>query len=225
MRLPALTFRREKGETMMSLAKKVSPESTALVIVDVQNDFCARGGFFDKRGEDLSFIQATVPKIKSLISEARKAGVAVIFIQAVYDPEFVSPVMAEQRERKGITKLPLCLTGSSGVDFFEVSPLPSDIVVNKHRYSAFIGTDLDLILRSRAIKTLIMAGVATNVCVESTARDGYMHDYHIVFLEDCTATTDRELHAGTLENISRYFGQVCSSEEVTNIWKEHYKSR
>lgn len=203
----------------MTLAEKINPRSSALVVVDVQNDFCSQGGFFDKRGDDLSFIQATIPKIKSIISEARRAGTTVIFIQAVYDPEYISAVMAEQRERRGSGRLPLCLSDSWGVDFCEVKPLAGDIVVNKHRYSAFIGTDLDLILRSRGIKTLIMAGVATNVCVESTARDGFMHDYHIVFLEDCAATTDKELHASTLDNINRYFGQVASSGEVIKIWQ------
>ncbi len=208
---------------MLSLAEKVDPKTAALIVVDVQNDFCASGGFFDNLGEDLSHIQATVPEINAVINEARKAGVTVIFIQAVYDLEFISPVMAEQRERRGRGEVSPCHTGTSGVDFFEVKPFPGDLIVRKHRYSAFIGTDLDLILRSRAIKTLIMAGVATNVCVESTARDGYMHDYYIVFLEDCSATTDKDLAASTLENVRRYFGVVCSSKEVINIWKEQSK--
>ncbi len=205
---------------MLSLAEKVDPKNAAVIVVDVQNDFCARGGFFDRLGEDLSFIQATVPKIEALIGEARKAGVTIIFIQAVYDPEFISPVMAEQRERRERGELSPCHTGTPGVDFFEVKPVSGDLIVRKHRYSAFIGTDLDLILRSRGIKTIIMTGVATNVCVESTARDGYMHDYYVVFLEDCAATTDKALHASTLQNIARNFGVVCSSEEVIDIWQK-----
>lgn len=208
---------------MLSLAEKVDPKTAALIVVDVQNDFCSRGGFFDLLGQDLSSIQGAIPRIKELISQAHRAGVTVIFVQAVYDPEFISPVFAEQRERRGRPDLVPCRTGTSGIDFFEVRPLPGDLTVRKHRYSAFIGTDLDLILRSRGIKTLVMAGVATNVCVESTARDGFMHDYHIVFLDDCCATTDKDLHASTLENISRYFGLVCPAEEVINIWKGQSK--
>jgi len=96
--------------------------------------------------------------------------------------------------------------------------LPGECIVTKHRYSGFINTDLDLILRAQGIQTLIMTGTATNVCVESTARDGFMLDYYIVFLGDCTGTGDRNLHEATLQNISGAFGVVCNSTDVSAHW-------
>ena len=91
--------------------------------------------------------------------------------------------------------------------------------ITKHRYSAFLGTNLDLILRSRGIRSLLISGVGTNVCVESTLRDGYMRDYYIVLLEDCVGATDRELHEATLKNVSLHFGAVSNSNEVRKLWK------
>ncbi len=93
-------------------------------------------------------------------------------------------------------------------------------MVKKHRYSAFVDTDLDLVLRSLGVKTLIMTGVATNVCVESTARDGCFHDYYVVFLSDCTATNDGPAaQEATLENMRRHFGVVASADEVVAAWQ------
>lgn len=96
--------------------------------------------------------------------------------------------------------------GELGAEFYEVSPLPEEIIVNKHRYSAFINTRLDSVLRSLRIETLIMTGVSTNVCVESTARDGFMLDYQIVMVQDACASYSRAAHdadAGKYEGILR----------------------
>ncbi len=93
-------------------------------------------------------------------------------------------------------------------------------IVVKHRYSAFIDTDLDLILRSRGIQSLVMTGVATNVCVESTARDGYMRDYHIVFVDDCSACYDAAKHAATLRHITDHFGVVVQAADIIATWQE-----
>jgi len=90
--------------------------------------------------------------------------------------------------------------------------------VIKHRYSAFINTRLDSVLRTYKTKNLILTGVGTNVCVESTARDGFMMDYNIVFTSDCTAAGSPSLHASTLENMRLHFGTVASAEEIIAAW-------
>ncbi len=89
----------------------------------------------------------------------------------------------------------------------------------KHRYSAFVGTRLESVLHTLGIKTLIMTGVGTNVCVESTARDGFMRDFNIVFLSDCTATSTQEFHDATLANIKLFFGVVATSDDVLATWE------
>lgn len=94
-----------------------------------------------------------------------------------------------------------------------------EIIIRKHRYSGFVNTELDLILRSRGIQTVVMTGVATNVCVESTARDAFMRDYFVVLLQDCCATYSKEEQEATLKNIDTYFGEVVSSKELAALWE------
>ena len=114
----------------------------------------------------------------------------------------------------------LCEEGTWGAEFYAgLQPQNGDIVITKHRYSAFLGTDLDMILRSRGIRSLLISGVGTNVCVESTLRDGYMRDYYIVLLEDCVGATNQALHQATLQNVTLHFGSVSNSKEVIKLWK------
>jgi ureidoacrylate peracid hydrolase len=111
--------------------------------------------------------------------------------------------------------------GTWGADFYQLKPEPGDPIVNKHRYSAFVGTRLDSILRTFQRSSLIMTGVATNVCVESTSRDALFLDYHVVFMADATAANDGPAaHEATLENIRRHFGVVATTDEVLEAWAE-----
>ena len=212
-------------EMLDTLRKKVDPAHAALVVVDMQNDFCARNGVMDQEGADLSLVQAMAPRLSHLLEEARAVRLPIIFIQSVYDRQpspYLSDVWMEQqkrRGRKGYVQVPMCGPGSWGGDFYrDIRPAEGDLVVHKHRYSAFIDTDLDLVLRSLGVRTVLMTGVGTNVCVESTARDAFMNDYYVVFLKDCTATYSTQAHEGTLQNIDRFFGQVVTSDEVIACW-------
>ncbi len=198
----------------LPLPEKVAPAKTALIVVDMQNDYCHPEGTLSQRGYDTTASEAMVPKLQTLIEKARASDVLVVFIQTLHTVATDSPVWLERSNHS----TSICRPDTFGADFFGVSPQPSDIIVTKHRYSAFIGTRLDQILRGHRIDTLIMSGVATNVCVESTARDGFMLDYHIVFLSDCTATSRPEAHAATLDNIQRHFGVVVQAEEVIDAW-------
>jgi ureidoacrylate peracid hydrolase len=214
------------SRALRTLEKKVDPLHTALIVVDVQNDFCAKGGMLDKEGHDLRMIQTMVPRLINFIHKARQVGLTIIYIQAIYNTRsnwYLSDVYLEQAERtkKGAyIKYNVCEPDSWGADFYQgINPLPGEIVVNKYRPSAFADTNLDLILRSRGIRTLIMTGVVTNVCVETTARDGFMKDYYIVFLKDCTSSSSEELHQSTLKNIALFFGEVVDSSDVFRCWQ------
>ena len=209
-----------------TLPKKVDPGNSALLVVDVQNDFAAEGGYMHREGADLSLCQAMVPRLLRFIEEAREAGVPVIFIRNVYTTDanwYLSDVWLEQagRTRKGGSYVihSVCAPDSWEGDFYQIRPTEKDVIVTKHRFSAFQDTDLDLILRSRGIKTLIMTGISTDVCVESTARDGFFRDYYVVFTSDCTAAYSDEDHECTLRNMRRYFGQVVTADEVAGCWK------
>ena len=219
--------RKTMSKMLTTLEQKVEPGHTAILVVDVLNDFCAANGFFDREGYDLKPTQEMVPKLVNLIAEARKIGASIIFIRNIYNTEnnwYLSDVWLEHanRARNGCyVKYPVCAKGSWGGEFYDgIKPLPNDVIVNKHRYNAFIDTDLDLILRSKGIRTLIMTGTATNVCVETTARHGFLKDYYIVFTSDCTATISKQLHNTTLKNISLFFGEVVTSKEIIKCWEE-----
>lgn len=207
-------------QILRTLQDKVAPGNAALIVVDVQNDFCADEGVFGRTGNDLSMVQAAVPKLQQLIDGARTAKVPVIFVQAIYDPVYLPPVWHERNARIGFES-PRCLSGSWGADFYKVAPLPGETIVRKHRYSAFVDTELDLILRSQRIQTVIVAGVATNICVESTARDAFMKDYYVAFMDDASGAYRKEFHDSTLANIAIGFGTVTTAKEVLAAWQGH----
>jgi ureidoacrylate peracid hydrolase len=202
---------------LRTLAEKVAPEHTALLVVDVQRDFCASDGAFGALGRDLSRVQDMLPALEGLVDSARIAGVRVIFLRYAQTPATESEVHLEQRGR-GRADIAYCQEGTAGVEFYRIEPMPDETVVTKHRYSGFINTDLDLILRSGGIRTLVMTGVATNGCVEATARDGFMHDYYIVFAADGAATYSPELHNATLTNVRDAYGVVATCAELAEIW-------
>lgn len=203
---------------LRTLEEKVDPRHAAVLVVDVQNDFFADGGTFDRIGRDVKIIRKMIAPLHSLLDSARAAGTKVIFVRYGHTGATESEVHLEQRGR-GRADQPICQDGTWGADLYEVAALPGETVVVKHRYSGFIGTDLDLVLRSTGVRTLLMTGVASNGCVEATARDGFMHDYYIVFVDDCTASYDDELHRATLQNIADAYGVVVTSSQVTEIWE------
>ena len=164
-------------------------------------------------------IQAMAPRLSSFISQARDAGVLIVFVQALFDEPYLSQEWADKWTKSPSGK-GLCTAGAWGTELYLVQPQAGDVVITKHRYSAFKGTNLDLVLRSKGIQTLLISGVSTNVCVESTARDGHQMDYYIVLLEDCVANTDERAHSNTLENIRRHFGEVCSNADVLSAWHQ-----
>ena len=198
---------------LTTLEAKVDPGHAALLVVDMQNDFCHEQGVTALNGANVARSQEIVPRLRHLIDEAKRAGVLVAFIRTTHSERTDSEARIEQRRNR---KFPHnCVEETWGADWYAgMEPSTGDLVVTKHRYSAFINTDLDLILRARRIRTVVMAGTDTSVCVESTARDAFMLDYYVVFLNDCTASSDPEAHQATLKTIRRQFGVVCDAADV-----------
>lgn len=210
---------------LVGLEQKIGPKHTALVVIDVQNDFCAPGGMMAREGNDLGAVQAMAEALPRALTAARTAGALVVFVRNVYSTEanhYLSDVWLEQaaRQRKGsYTLAPVCAPGSWEGDFFgQVQPLPDEPVVTKHRFSAFHNSDLETILRARSIRTVVLAGVASNVCVETTAREAFVRDYYVVFLSDGTATYNGPAHEATLRVIDQFFGEVASIDDVVTCW-------
>jgi ureidoacrylate peracid hydrolase len=205
-------------DLLLTLARKVDPSHTALLVIDVQNDFCASGGFYDKTGSDTALIQAMIPRLQRFLDQARAAEVPVIFVAAGYDEAYVSGTDRERFLRLYGQVMAVCRPGTWGAEFYEVAPRDGEPVIVKRRYSAFHGTDLDVRLRSMGIRTLVLVGVATNVCVEGAARDAFMRDYYVVVVSDCTATRDEHLHRDALTNIELHFASVVTADAVAEAW-------
>ncbi len=196
----------------MTEKNELIPGKTALLVVDCQNDFCHPDGVSGRAGVALADTHAALPVLKSLIDKVRGAGASVIFARTHHHEDWTdSPTWSSRFLRQFG---PVCAPGTWGAEFYEVSPTKQDFVVTKHRYSAFIGTDLDITLRSKGIDTLLCTGFITNVCVESTLRDGYMLNYATILVEDCCAAPTPEEHRMTVFNIKKYFGRVLTSSQI-----------
>ncbi len=208
------------SEPLIELADRIDPPHTAILVVDMQNDFCAEGGYIHKiRNADMSGNAALADRIMTLVETGRAAGTMVVWIKANYERKYLSGQALAKLEEMGVDRV-CCEGGSWGWDFFRVEPRADELVVEKHTYSAFYGTELDGILRFSGMRTLVLTGVATNVCVESTLRDGYFNGYYTVMPEDCVGSYAPDLHEASLRNVKNLFGDVPVSQDVIDIWRE-----
>jgi ureidoacrylate peracid hydrolase len=200
---------------MRHLSALVRPAETALIVVDVQNDFCSPEGAAASGGSDTSAAMEMLPTLERLLAAARAAGTNVIFVQTIHEASTDSEAWLGRKKDPSRKN---CLKGTWGADFTGVRPLESEPVVIKHRYSAFVNTRLDSVLRTLQVENLIVAGVATNVCVESTTRHGYMLDYHVTLVSDCCAAYVKEMHDMTLLVHEKHFGTVAAADEIIATW-------
>jgi len=195
----------------------LAPSRCVLVAVDVQNDYCDDAGALGRAGHALADIQAAVRRLQGLVDAARRAGVPVVWVRTEHDGWTDSAAWLGRAPRRAA---PICATGSRGAEFYLVEPLATECVVVKHRYSAFVGTRLPVVLRALARPVLALAGVTTNVCVESTARDAFMRDWEVVLVEDCAGALTRAEHAAAVQNIRSYFGRVLDAAALEAAWSE-----
>ncbi|MER2057957.1 MAG: isochorismatase family cysteine hydrolase [Niallia sp.] len=189
-----------------------NPHQSALLIVDVQNDYCHKEGCLAQQDLDVSMVEEMMPILKNMISAMKEINVPIIYIQTIHEDSTDSETWIKRL--KGKNQKNLCRKDTWGAQFYQLEPDKDDVIVIKHRYSAFIHTRLESVLRALKIETIVMAGVSTNICVESTARDGFMLDFDVIFLSDCTAAFSREAHNMTLQTINQFFGTVATSKEV-----------
>jgi len=189
-------------------------DKSALIVVDMQNDYCDPKGALGIQELDTSGAEKIVGNIQKLIDVYHSKGLPVIFIQTFHENATDSLAWIARGNNPNRTHTGVCRRNSWGADFYGVAPTDQDIVVIKHRYSAFFNTRLDSVLRRFKTEKVVVTGVATNVCVEGTIRDAYMNDYHVVAVSNGTAAFSQEQHDASLYTISQYFGQVLTAEEV-----------
>jgi len=193
----------------------INPLHSAVLVIDNQNDSCHPDGIYARSGRDISLRQKAAHNTAEFIKEARKYKVPIIFIKVSNNKWTNSPVWMRQPRIEGAQA---CQEGTWGEQFYAAQPLLGEAIVTKHRYSAFIGTDLDMILRSHRIKTLIATGGGTQACVEATARDGFMLDYNIVVVSDCCGTPSIEEHELALKRMANLCGVVVESKQLLQAW-------
>lgn len=215
------------------LSELIDPKHTAVLVIDIQNDYCSKGGHRDRLGLQLVVGRETlIRNIKSLIEEARRAKVLIVYTQQTDLPNHMSHsasmlyrltklVPSTRTPEEKFSQETKAIEGTWGWKIVnDVKPLEDDLVVRKHRASAFVGTDLDILLRANNIKTLAICGVVTQACVESTVRDAFHRDYFIVYLKDCVDSYDKDLHKGSLRYMEKLFGGVYTLNEVIRVWKQ-----
>jgi ureidoacrylate peracid hydrolase len=209
------------GETLLtSVAARLAPGHTALLVIDMQNDFCAEGGYVERSiGRDASACRAVAAPIAALVADARGAGVPVVWVTANYETALLPAGMQAISRERGITAV-CCAPGSWGASLFQLAALPGEMIVEKSCYSGFRGTNLDTMLRSMNVRTLVLAGVQTNVCVESTLRDGHSLGFYMVLAEDCVASHMPDLHEATLKNARFLLGDVLKREQIAEQWRQ-----
>lgn len=201
------------------LGAMIDPARSALIVVDIQVDFAAAHGVLGRIGLDMSSCETAIDRIEELIAAARTAGATVGFMRVVTRPETDSAALLTWMQRRGTPgSEAMCRAEGGGADYYRVAPEPGDIEIQKLKYSSFYGTDLDAQLRARGIDTLVVAGISTDCCVDSTARDAFHHDYNVFVVSDACATFEESLHSGTLHALNEHCALLATTEAVVGAW-------
>lgn len=205
----------------------------ALLVIDVQNGFAAKGGSYDQLGIDISTYLNVIPRIANLINICRDARIPIFYTQAIREPSGIDlltnvhRILPKSRAER-IRMKPICVRGTWDAEIVdEIKPTDSDHVIRKRRDSAFYDTEIGVWLKSTRIDTLIFCGIDTSISVESSLRDSFNLGYDVILMSDATASNIEKHYQSTLENVRGYYGLVmsiaefnkfaCSASQTTDI--------
>ena len=202
------------------LADMIVPARTALLIIDVQEDFVSPTGAAAKWGVDLAIFDAPIARLEKLIAAARGAGATAVFVRVVTREETDTAALKNLHARKGRppASIALCRAGTTGADYYRLRPAPGDWEIEKPLYSSFVGTDLDQRLRAAGIDTLVVAGFTSDCCVDCTVRDAFHRNYDVFVVADACAAYEESLHIGALDSLSKNCALLTDTKAVLAAW-------
>jgi nicotinamidase-related amidase len=205
-----------------SLEEVLAPDGCAVIVIDLQNDAMRPDGKIAKAGNDVSAMVSLLPRCATFLDSARDLGVTVVHVRTLTLANGASDSPSWLRTKGAVVnEAEFFLEGTWGAEICdEVAPFEGEVVVTKHRSSAFRGTDLDLVLRAAGLQTVVVIGEQTPGCVEATFRDAAYHDYYNVLVEDLVAAFDPEQHEASLL-VQRRRHDVTTADNVLAIWRAH----
>ncbi|PZR33327.1 cysteine hydrolase family protein [Caulobacter segnis] len=198
----------------------IAPSRTAVLVIDMQVDFASPEGALGAY-IDMAVVQPALAAAEALVEAARAASVPVIFVGLFTTPQTDSSAWRERMRRRGgdpENESALCREGDVGSDFYGPQPLPGERVVKKTRYSGFGGTDLHAHLKALGVDTLVVAGVTTECCVDSTVRDAFALDYHVFVAADACAAYEEDIHLASLKVMELNSAILTDTAQVAAAW-------
>jgi ureidoacrylate peracid hydrolase len=201
-----------------SLKDWIAPGRTALLLIDMQVDFASPEGELGKDGNDMRAPQAALTEAVRLADAARKAHVPCVFVRLITREKDETEFLREWKQRRGGNGAPLCREGMPGAEFVGPKPQGGELVFSKKRYNAFAGTGLDAALKGEGIDTLVVAGLTTECCIDSTVREAFERDYHVFVVEDATACYQPGLHQAALRALALNCAQIVGVDKVLQAW-------
>ena len=196
----------------------IAPDRTALVLIDCQVDFGSPEGEMARRGADMAAPRAALVQAQVLAEAARNAQVRTVFVRLLTHPGGENRIIREAKERQNDRAPDLCREGTRGADFIGPQPQAGDAIISKTRFSAFARTGLGEQLHGWGIDTVVLAGLTTECCIQSSAWNAFEQDFHVFIAADACAAYEEELHRNALKALEMSGATLAASAELVAAW-------